>query len=194
MKAEWLPILSAAIAVLSAAIAVLALLISAIHAKRNTRAISDANHIQVISDAFKEVRSAEFRRNFDIIFSCPRRGEELEEGFRSLTAQLRESAYVVCYFFEHIGLLTDRKLIDKKIFLTVMSSIMQRAWHALEPAIEAERAFRKRTYPAYISPTFLPHYERLVELANSPAGPTGRRRRRPPRAADRAGKPPTRTP
>ena len=46
-----------------------------------------------------------------------------------------------------------------------MSSLTTRAWLSLEKTIEAERDFRRRTYPPDVRPTFLPNYEIVVNMA-----------------------------
>ena len=126
--------------------------------------VGNANEIQVVADIFRDVRSREFREKLDAILRCPPDGR-LERGFESLDEPSRENAYAVSYFFEDLGVLVSNDLIRREIVLTTVSSILTRAWHALRPAIDAERDFRHRTYAKDVSPTFLPHFEALVLMA-----------------------------
>jgi hypothetical protein len=144
-------------------------------AHRNVRLASNAIEVQVVADIFRDVRSPEFRANLDAILRRPPPGD-LERGFESLDESSRESAYAVSYFFEDLGVLVSNGLIRRDLILTTVSSILTRAWHALGPAIDAERAFRRHNYAGEVSPTFLPHFEALVTLAIARQSPSGRGR------------------
>lgn len=153
------------LSVLSLCLAVVALSVSWWQSHRGVAVAGNANEIQVVADIFRDVRSEEFRGKLDAVLKHSIDGP-LDSGFESLGG-LREDAYAVCYFFEDLGVLVTNGLIRRAIILDTVSSIMTRAWYALQPAIAAERAYRRRTYPAAVSPTFLPHFEQLVAMAVS---------------------------
>lgn len=151
------------LSVLSFGLAVVALSVSWWQSHRGVAVAGNANEIQVVADIFRDVRSAEFRIKLDAVLNHSL-DDPLDRGFESL-GELRENAYAVCYFFEDLGVLVTNGLIRREIILDTVSSIMTRAWYALLPAITAERAYRLRTYPTDVSPTFLPHFEQLVAIA-----------------------------
>lgn len=163
------------LSVVSLILAAVALTVSWQQARRSTQIARHANEIQVVADIFRDVRSKDFRSKFDRVVANPPDGASLEGGFNSLQGEMRESAYAVCYFFEDLGVLVTHGLIRSEVILETVSSVLTRAWQALEPAITAEREYRQRTYPAEVSPTFLPHFERLVVMATSRRKSPGRR-------------------
>jgi hypothetical protein len=154
------------LSLISVALATAALTTSGWIALRHMRVASNANEIQVVADLFGEVRSAQFRTSFNAILALPA-DTLLEDGFESLDASLREHAYVVCYFFEHLGVLIVKGLIPGETLLATMCTPVVRAWQALLPAITAERAHRTRTYTPQMGRAFLPHFERLVRMAQA---------------------------
>lgn len=153
---------------LSLLIALLALTLAARQARRITRLTANAHQIQVISDAFREIRSTEFREHYRRVLSFPR-DQNYSGGLESLPISQRESAYAVCYFFEHLGVLVTRQLVSGEVLISTMRTLIIRSWKALEPAISAELDLRRMTYPDYLGHDFIPHFRLLVELAMLPA-------------------------
>lgn len=151
---------------LSLTIAFVALVSTVWQAGRIARLTRNSHQIQVIADAFREIRSPGFLRHYRRILYFPPE-ELLEEGFDSLDDLRKESAYAVCYFFEHLGVLVARQLIPQDVLIATMRTLIIRSWVALEPAIDAEIATREQAYPAYMGHDFLPHFRQLVVLALS---------------------------
>lgn len=158
--------LNSLISTLSLMVALLALAVTIWHARRTARLTRNAHQIQVIADVFREIRSAEFLEHYRRILDFPN-SENLEEGFESLDKESKKSAYAVCYFFEHLGVLVTRNLMPDDVLISTMRTLIVRSWDALEYAIEAERAFRGTTYSQDAGHKFLPHFEELCKLAKN---------------------------
>jgi hypothetical protein len=85
------------VSIVSLVIALLALAVAAWQARRIARLTLNSHQIQVIADAFREIRSAEFLAHYKRILAFPKT-ERLAAGFESLPRRRKESAYAVCYF------------------------------------------------------------------------------------------------
>lgn len=149
---------------LSLSVAFLALVSALWQARRVARLTRNAHQIQVIADAFREIRSAEFLNHYRCVLNFPET-ESLPEGFDSLDDPRRESAHAVCYFFEHLGVLVTRRLVSGDVLISTMRTLIIRSWYSLQPAINAELAARKAAYPEHMGHDFLPHFQQLVCLA-----------------------------
>jgi hypothetical protein len=160
------------VSTLSLVIALLALAVTIWQAGRTSRLTRNAHQIQVIADVFREIRSAEFLEHYKRILDFPK-SEKLEEGFESLDKDRKKSAYAVCYFFEHLGVLVTRDLMPGDVLITTMRTLIVRSWDALEYAINAERTLRATTYPQDAGSRFLPHFEDLCKLARIPGKGSG---------------------
>ena len=134
-------------------------------AMRTARLTLDDHQIQVIADVFREIRSEAFRKHYRRILTFPN-NERLPNGFESLPKRRKESAYAVCYFFEHLGVLATRELIPGDVLITTMRTLIVRSWDALENAINEERKVRK-SYSEEAGHEFLPHFEHLVNMAKT---------------------------
>jgi hypothetical protein len=152
------------ISILSFTVALLAFSVAFWQARRVARLTRNAHQIQVIADAFREIRSPSFLEDYRRVVDFPR-DEVLESGFESLPSPRKESAYAVCYFFEHLGVLVTRQLIPEDVLIATMRTLIIRSWDALKPAIDAELAARRTAYPEYMGHDFLPHFRQLVDMA-----------------------------
>jgi hypothetical protein len=161
---DWDSVLTLVIAFLSFVIALTALAVAIWQARRTARLTLNAHQIEVIAHAFREIRSPQFLAHYKRVLASPRT-ERLAAGFESLPRRRKESAYAVCYFFEHLGVLVTRQLIPGEVLITTMRTLIVRSWDALEPAIEAELEFRAKTYPKEAGRDFLPHFRQLVKMA-----------------------------
>jgi hypothetical protein len=156
------------LSVLSLVVAGVAVAISARLAHRDTRVSSNANEIQAVADIFREVRSAAFRDNFDAVVTWSNKCRadpslaDLPEGFASLEPRLRESAYAVSYFFEHLGVLVARDRVPGDILMSTMCTPLVRTWDALQPAIDAELEYRRSHFERRAGTDFLPHFRAPV--------------------------------
>lgn len=160
------------VSTLSLVVALLALAVTIRQAGRTARLTRNAHQIQVIADVFREIRSAEFLEHYKRILGFPK-SEKLEKGFESLDNDRKKSAYAVCYFFEHLGVLVTRDLMPGDVLITTMRTLIVRSWDALECAIKAERTLRGTTYPQDAGRKFLPHFEDLCKLARIPGKESG---------------------
>lgn len=162
---------------LSLGVALLALLVSLWQALRSAKLADHANQIQVIAEAFQQVRSPQFLAHYKVVLTCPQ-DQSVEGGFESLDEQLRESAYAVSYFFEHLGVLVVNNLIPSDVLLSTMCTLISRSWMALENAIRAEKALRELTYQNDVGVDFLPHFKALKELARERSATSSTRNQR----------------
>jgi hypothetical protein len=151
------------VSILSLAIALLALAVATWQATRTARLTLNAHQIQVIADVFREIRSPEFLAHYKRVLAFSKT-ERLPAGFESLPRRRKESAYTVCYFFEHLGVLVTRKLIPEEVLITTMRTLIVRSWDALEHAIAAELDIRK-SYSEEAGRKFLPHFKALADMA-----------------------------
>jgi hypothetical protein len=74
----------------------------------------------------------------------------------------REDAYEVCYYFDYLGVLVSFGIIREELVISLWGTTIIQVWLAAEPLISKERAHRRITYSAGISPGFLVYYEDLV--------------------------------
>lgn len=153
------------VSILSLVIALLALATAVWQVRRTARLTNNANQILVIADVFREIRSPEFLKHYRRILDFPE-NEALEDGFESLGDPRKQSAYAVSYFFEHLGVLVTRQLIPGDVLIATMRTMIMRSWTALQPAIRAELAARKKAYPERMGHDFLPHFRELEKIAS----------------------------
>ncbi|MBB5874110.1 hypothetical protein F4553_007544 [Allocatelliglobosispora scoriae] len=152
------------IIVAGAAVAIVAVLSAWRQTVRAAEIGVGGKELAVVAGLLHDLRTPEFRDAFDAAVRLPA-DLELPMGFDSLAAPDRESAQLVTEAFDDIGGLVAGQLVRAETILPLVSTRAMRAWHALAPAIAAERDHRARTYPAEVNPTFAPHFELLVAAA-----------------------------
>jgi len=153
--------LSEIISLISVIIALTAVSVSAWQARSNALSARHSHSLPVITEMIGQFRSREFRESIIRLVESPDHAKP-HRGFESLPKDLREDAYRVCFFFDYAGLLVALGIISETIIIGVMGTHVVRVWSAIWPAIESERSYRNRTYPADVSPGFLVYYEHLV--------------------------------
>jgi hypothetical protein len=84
-------------------------------------------------------------------------------GFESLPEKFREQAYKICYFFDYLGILVMYKIITEDMVVDWVGTRLILTWATMKPFIEAEREYRRITYPPDTPPGFLLHFEHLVK-------------------------------
>lgn len=137
--------------------------------RASAAAAERANSLPVASDAFNEFRSRKFQDHLRRVWDeAP--AEAPEDGFRSLPAQWRASAYEVAYFFEYLGILVAYKLVPEDLVVDFSANLVVRSWRALEPFIEKERAYRQKAAIPGASAGFVTHFEHLVGLTVDSTG------------------------
>jgi hypothetical protein len=148
---------SLVIALIAVVVAIWQVRASAVSAERS-------NSLPVASEAFKEFRSQEFQAHLRKVWNeIP--PNVPEDGFQSLPADWRDSAYQVAYFFEYLGILVAYELVPEDLVVDATANIIGRSWCALEPFIQKERIFRQKVAAiSGISPGFVTHFEHLVAL------------------------------
>lgn len=154
-------LLSNIVSLISVIAALAAVGISAWQVRASLRSAERSNAIPIISGAFQEFRSADFRESVSrLLLSAPRDAEE--GGFDALEEGVREDAYRVCYFFDYLGTLTAFNIISEELIISVMGNRPMQVWSAMSSVIDSERRHRIATYPADTPTGFLVFYEHLV--------------------------------
>jgi len=131
-------------------------------ARANARSAERSHTLPVISETFREFRSAEFRTRVSYVITKVPATTRGTRGFSSLPRKWREDAYEVRYFFDYLGALIKFGIIRKELAISMWGTAIMQVWLAAEPLIYMERAYRRKTYPKGISPGFLVYYEDLV--------------------------------
>jgi hypothetical protein len=145
----------------SVVIAVAAVVVATWQVRASARNAERSHTLPVISETFREFRSAEFRASVGyLIANVPEpRGEH---GFNSLPKEWRDNAYKVCYFFDYLGALVEFSIIREELVISLWGTSIIHTWQAAVACILMERSYRRSTYPPGISPGFLVYYEDLV--------------------------------
>jgi hypothetical protein len=134
----------------------------AIFAYLQLRGLRRQQEAALITDIFATLNSAEFAAALDFVYNdlAKRLMErsyvaEIAEG-RATVASHRE--LVVLHFFNGLGLLVHRRMVDDANIVFIIASPAMRAWKQLAPVIEQMR----RTYPHAYTP-----FESLVAHARA---------------------------
>jgi hypothetical protein len=162
MDSSILSLASVTIAVAAVAVATWQARINARSAERAARSAERTHTLPVISETFREFRSAEFRTRVSYLTAKLPREARAARGFSSLPKKWREDAYEVCYYFDYLGVLVNFGIIREELVISLWGTTIMQVWLAAEPLISRERAHRRITYSAGISPGFLVYYEDLV--------------------------------
>jgi hypothetical protein len=162
METNIISLVSVTIAVAAVAVATWQARINARSAERSARSAERTHTLPVISETFREFRSAEFRTRVSYVTAKLPRAARATRGFSSLPKTWREDAYEVCYFFDYLGVLVTFGIIRDELVISLCGTTIMQVWLAAEPLIFKERTHRRNTYPEGISPGFLVYYEDLV--------------------------------
>jgi hypothetical protein len=154
MAAQTLSLISIFIAFCAVAVAVW-------QARRIVKQAEHTRSLPIISEAFREWRSAEFRRHKDVLLTLDGTTPP-DGGFDALPADIQESAYIWCYFCEYLGQLMLYEIIPEEMIIGFAGTQILQLWGVLEPFIQNEREHRLQSLPPGIPPGFLAQYEHLV--------------------------------
>jgi hypothetical protein len=149
------------LSLISVIIAFAAILVTVWRAQRMARAEERMRSLSIISEAFGEWRSAEFREHKSVLLSLVGTMPP-EGGFEALPRNVRESAYAWCYFCDYLGHLALYKIVPEELIIDFTGTQLPQLRGVLEPFIEKEREHRLKTLPEGIPPGFLGNYEHLV--------------------------------
>jgi hypothetical protein len=133
--------------------------VTALIASRQLRIAQSANRLPVIMDHFYRVRSLSFREREERLWS-ELGGLDLGDGFASLPPDLRESAWEVALYYQHLAYLVAFEVIDRDMALVPVHYHLLKSWEALEVLIYCEREKRGDT-----GVLLLRAFERLAERA-----------------------------
>lgn len=157
------------LAVLTTVIATTAVGVAVWQIHANARGIDRSNSLPAMSEAFNEFRSVEFQGHLRKVWrEAPT--DVPAGGFQDLPEEWRASAYTVAYFFEYLGLLVAYDLVPEDSVVDFSANMIGRSWRALEPFIQAERAYRSKVAPPGVSNGFVSHFEHLAVLTLSTNG------------------------
>lgn len=154
MTAQTLTLISVFIAFFAVAVAVW-------QARRTAKQAEQIRSLPIISEAFREWRSAEFRRHKNVLLALDGTTPP-DGGFDALPADIQESAYIWCYFCEYLGQLALYEIVPEEMIIGFAGTQILQLWGVLEPFIQSEREHRLQTLPPGIPPAFLAQYEHLV--------------------------------
>jgi hypothetical protein len=154
MTAETLSLVSVCIAFCAVAVAFW-------QTRRTARQAEQTRSLPIISEAFREWRSAEFRRHKNVLLTLDGTSPP-DGGFDALPSDIQESAYIWCYFCEYLGQLVLSEIVPEEMIIGFAGTQILQLWGVLEPFIQNEREHRLRTLPAGIPSGFLAQYEHLV--------------------------------
>src|ERR1700735_4197155 len=131
MAAQTLTLVSVFIAFCAVAVAVW-------QARRPARPSEAIRSLPIISEAFREWRSAEFRRHKNVLLTLDG-ATPPDGGFDALPANIQESAYIWCYFCEYLGQLALYKIVPEEMIIGFAGTQIPQLWGVLEPFIRSER-------------------------------------------------------
>jgi hypothetical protein len=145
---------------ISVVFALIAVCIAVWQVRSNVERAKKANVLDAISQSIGEFRSESFRGSMrNLLSNAPK---SPPGRFDEISADWREDAYTICYFFEYIAAFIGFDIIEGNLIISLMGSQIIQAWVAMEPFTESERRYREQTYPPDASIDFLPHFEWLV--------------------------------
>jgi hypothetical protein len=145
----------------SVAIAFAAVIVAFRQVQRTARSAEHARSLPILSEAFREWRSAEFRKHKNVLLSLAGTSPP-EGGFEALPPDIRESAYTWCYFCDYLGQLVLFEIVSEELIIGFAGTQIPQLWGVLEPFIKKEREHRIKTLPKGVPPGFLTNYEHLV--------------------------------
>jgi hypothetical protein len=93
-----------------------AVLVAVWQAQRTARSAEQARSLPILSEAFREWRSAEFRRHKTALLSLAGTPPP-DGGFEALPPSIRESAYTWCYFCDYLGQLVLFEIVSEEIII-----------------------------------------------------------------------------
>lgn len=149
------------LSLVSVGIAFTAVIVAFWQAQRTTRSAEQARSLPILSEAFREWRSVEFRKHKNVLLSLTGTHPP-EGGFEALPSDIRESAYTWCYFCDYLGQLVLFEIVSEELIIGFAGTQIPQLWGVLEPFIEKERQHRLKTLPEGVPPGFLTNYEHLV--------------------------------
>jgi len=149
------------ISLISVIVALVAVSVTTWQARHTIQNARNSRFLPVITEIMTQFRAQEFRESMLRLIENPAKGK-YERGFESLPNDLRDDAYRVCYLFDQVGIMVALGIISENIVIGLAGTPAMRVWLAMKPAIEGERAYRRRTYPSDVPPGFLTYYEHLV--------------------------------
>lgn len=160
--------------VVSLLFAACALAVAAWQVRSSALAAKTSNSIPILSEAWRELRSSEFRRKIDLLLEGPLEPTEAgKRGLDSLPEPQRSAAYDVAYLFDYLGSLLALGAISEEHVISTMGTVTMRTWEALENLIRDERQFRLESLSENTPPGFLTYYEhlacRIVEMGGAEA-------------------------
>ena len=111
--------------------------------------------LTAILEAFKILNTPEHRKARENVYKAY---EKYEKGERDIFKAVRQDAAMVRADLDQIGMLVDKRLFPKKMFLKVYWNIVLICWKGLKDDIEQQR--KNRDYPSYMY-----YFEKLNGMA-----------------------------
>lgn len=121
------------------AISVTALTMTALLTMRQIRVASGANHLPVILNAFREIRSGGWFEAEDYILRRLAQEHSADCGWRGLPPSTRAQVTTIGLYFDDLGKLVAHEVIDQRLVIGAHGTIIVRLWDVLAPYVYAER-------------------------------------------------------
>ncbi|MFW9990781.1 MAG: DUF4760 domain-containing protein [Candidatus Odinarchaeota archaeon] len=142
-------VISLVLSGLSFIVAFVALIVSIWLSKEQNKISSS---MPLVVDMFKEFRSKEFKKSAEYILTELESATKPEKGVHELDNEPKSHIETVSHFFNNIGLLVEKNLVDEDLVIDYLGGSAEEHWVILEPYIKKQRDLNKK-----------PNYQRQFE-------------------------------
>jgi hypothetical protein len=117
--------------------------------------------LPLLSEIFAEFRTEAFRDGMSFLETkTPKPAPN--NGFRGTSKVWQHHAYRVCYFFDYIGTLVHREIVQEELVISLLGNPALRVWAEIEDIVDKEREFRIKNFLHGSKHGFLRYYEDFV--------------------------------
>ena len=144
------------LSVMAFVVSVLALLVSGVLTARQLAAMRGANQLPLVVDLTQELRSPAFLARERFVTTRLRAEYDPELGQFRLPPEPADHVQAVASLFNSVGMLVAYRVIDEGLAVSLFGYRAKRAWDAMWPFIDGERATRGSEY--------MPGFEHFVAI------------------------------
>jgi hypothetical protein len=119
----------------------LALLTSSFLAVRQARIAHRANHVPVVLEIYRDIRSPQYRESEELLWNTLP-GTSPDTPFSQLPEPARSAAFDVCNFYQMLAYLVALRIISYEVAILPVHYRIDRTWAVVRPFVKAERAAR----------------------------------------------------
>jgi hypothetical protein len=136
-----LGLVTASLNIMALVISLAALAVSSLFAIRQIGAARNANQLPIMNDIFGEIRSAQFRRQEEILWDkLPTLGHDV--AYSQLPDDLREAADNVYLTYLMLAYVVSLRIVDRKLAILPVHYRVVRTWDVVSPFVVQERKLR----------------------------------------------------